>query len=129
MKMKIKFLLKGVYIIGYTQYPTPEQAEENEIIIEDVSQEVLEEYMHYKVIDGALVRMSDEEYAEVHPEALPQPQEPTELDQTQQKITELELEIIETNQLLTEQELANMETNQHLTDLELIVLEGGVGNV
>lgn len=76
--MKIKFLLNGVYVIGYTDFPIPETAEENEIIIEDVSKEVLEEYMHYKVVDGILVKMSDEEYAEVHPESQPQPQEPSE---------------------------------------------------
>lgn len=81
---------------------------------------------NYKLVKNNPVLLTQEEKHTLYPTPGVQP---SELDLAQQKITELEIELIETNQLLTEQELANMETNQHLTDLELLVMGGGADNV
>lgn len=122
--MKIRFIVEGGNVVGYSENINDEVSE-NEIIF-DVEERTLKEYLHYKVVDGIFVKMSDEDYKELYPSVAEQL---SDINIAQQRITELELELIETNQLLTEQELANIETNQHLTDLELIVLEGGASNV
>lgn len=56
----------GTHIIGYTEFPIPEEIPENQYLLE-VDEELLDDYLHYKIVDSALVRMTDEEYEELYP--------------------------------------------------------------
>lgn len=79
---KIMFLTSdNTHIIGYTEYPIPEEILENSYVFE-VEDEVLEEYMHYKVVDGKLVRMEDAEYNKLYPEVSPEPTEQEQINAT-----------------------------------------------
>lgn len=110
---KVMFLTNDdVHIIGYTQYPIPEETPEGCYVVDEPSQDLLENYMRYKIVDGVPVKMADEEYDALYPTPT---QEPSEMEILGQRITDTELDA--------------MESNQRITDLELFQLEGGASNV
>ena len=70
---KILFITSdGTHIVGYTEFPIPEEIPGNQYLLE-VDEEVLSDYLHYKIVDGALVQMTDEEYEELYPSVDPVP--------------------------------------------------------
>ena len=54
----------NIHIIGYTEFPIPEEIPGNQYLLE-ADEEVLADYRHYKIVDGALIRMEDTEYEEL----------------------------------------------------------------
>lgn len=62
----------NIHIIGYTEFPIPEEIPGNQYLLE-VDEEVLTDYLHYKIVDGALIRMEDTEYEELYPSVEPEP--------------------------------------------------------
>lgn len=69
---KILFITSdGTHIVGYTEFPIPEEIPGNQYLLE-VDEEVLNDYLHYKIVDGALVQMTDEEYEELYPSTEPE---------------------------------------------------------
>lgn len=111
--MKYYFILiDGIHINGYTE--TRFEDEEGKLLssyieIENPSQDLLDNFIFYKTVEGELVKMSDEEFKALYPNygvVIP---------------SDIEL----TNQRTTDLELDGLETNQRITDLELFILEGG----
>ncbi len=69
---KILFITSdGTHIVGYTEFPIPEEISGNQYLLE-VDEEVLNDYLHYKIVDGALVQITDEEYKELYPRIEPE---------------------------------------------------------
>ena len=64
----------NIHIIGYTEFPIPEEIPGNQYLLE-VDEEVLTDYLHYKIVDSALVRKMDEEYEELYSFIDPEPSE------------------------------------------------------
>ena len=61
----------NIHIIGYTEFPIPEEIPGNQYLLE-ADEEVLADYRHYKIVDGALIRMEDTEYEELYPSTEPE---------------------------------------------------------
>lgn len=74
MKKILFITTDGIHIVGYTEFPIPEEISENQYLLE-VDEEVLDDCLHYKIVDSALVRMMDEEYEELYSFVDPEPSE------------------------------------------------------
>ncbi len=66
---KILFITSdGTHIVGYTEFPIPEEIPGNQYLLK-VDEEVLDDYLHYKIVDGSLRRMTNTEYEKLFPES------------------------------------------------------------
>lgn len=59
-------------VIGYTENLNFEDRSRNYFLIQ-TNEEVLNDYLHYKIADGTLVRMADAEYEKLYHVVEPEP--------------------------------------------------------
>lgn len=80
------------------------------IEVENPPQDLLDNFVWYKFVDGEFIKMNDEEFYSKCP--------------NYGKYIPTETELL--GQMATDAELERMEIGQRMTDLELMVLEGGM---